>query len=184
MTAVRPAVRDEQDFAEALDRWSPSLIGLAAAFTDDARAAHRMVERGWLRALQHGALEDPAAGVRVAVVRAMAEPARREADPALLAGQRALRRALRTSALPVLPRQQDRRSSRSTPAALPSALAREDLRRLAPSLRLVLLLSDVQRWPAAEVEELLEVRPEAHRAILGHARRCLLAGVLLRRSSA
>ena len=175
MTAVRAAQLDEQAFGETLDRWSPSLLGLAGAFSDDAATAERLVEAGWLDALRGGRLDDPAGGIRVAVVRAMTDPQSPGGDPAVAAARRELRLAVRASGVLVLPAQRDRRSS--TPVLLPASLTPADLRRLAPPLRLVLLLSDVQRWPAAEVEELLGGRPLARRAILGHARRSLAIAV-------
>jgi hypothetical protein len=181
MTAVLSARMDEHAFGAALDRWSPGLLGLAMAFAADAGTAHRMVEHGWLGALRQGQPDGRAGSVRLAVVRAMTEPAAGERDPALLAGRRALRLAVRAGGVLVLPDQRDRRRRRAPGApALPDALEVTDLRRLPPPLRLVLLLSDVQRWPAAEVEALLEVRPEVHRAVLGHARECLASAIPLR----
>jgi hypothetical protein len=107
-----------------------------------------------------------------------------EPDLALAAGQRALRLAIRSSGVVVLPGQRDRRHTGAVATALPAVPTAADVHRLAPPLRLVLLLVDVQRWPAQEVEALLEVRPAALRAILGHARRTLLAPVQLRSASA
>ena len=190
MTAVRAAQQDERDFSTALDRWSPGLLALALAFAQDAGTAHRMVEHGWVGALRSGDLEDPTADVRTLVVRAMAGPghgpgdsAGAGADAAVLAGQRALRHALLAAGVLVLPRQ--RAGGPPVAAArLPVALDLSDLRRLPPPLRLVLLLTDVQRWPAAEVEALLGVRPAARRSILGHARRTLLAALEPRSASA
>lgn len=175
MAAVRAALRHERDFLDALDRWSPGLLGLALAFADDAATAHRMVEDGWLRALRRGQLDDPAGSRRVAVVRAMTgtgTDTRR--DGPLAAAQRSLRLAVRGAGVVVLPGQRERRPPAGRTSVAPARLEVADLRRLPPPLRLVLLLTDVQGWPAEEVEELLEVRPQAHRAILGHARRGLL----------
>ena len=182
MTVLRAARLDEQAFGEALDRWSPSLLGLAGAFADHAGTAERLVEAGWLDALRAGRLDDPAGGVRIAVVRAMTDPLVPGGDPAVVAARRELRLAVRASGVLVLPAQRDPRSS--APVRLPTSLGLADLRLLAPPLRLVLLLCDVQRWPAAEVEELLGVRPLARRAILGHARRSLAAAVAPRSASA
>ena len=184
MTAVAPVLRDERGFSEALDRWSPSLLGLARSFAPDVATAQRMVERGWTSALRSGHLDDPGRPVRLAVVRAMAVSAQPEADLALAAGQRALCLAIRSSGVVVLPGQRDRRAATAVGATLPVTPALGDLDLLAPPLRLVLLLVDVHRWPAQEVEELLEVRPAALRAILGHSRRALLAAVQLRGASA
>ena len=184
MTAVALASQDEQAFAEALDRWSPGLLGLAGSFAPDTATAHRMVERGWSGALREGQLDDPGRPVRLAVVRAMASSGPGEPDLALAAGQRALRLAIRSSGVVVLPGQRDRRRTGAVGAALTAPPTAEDVHRLAPPLRLVLLLVDVHRWPAQEVEALLEVRPAALRAILGHARRTLLASRQLRSASA
>lgn len=180
MAAVAVAIDDEQSFAEALDRWSPGLLGLARAFTPDAATAHRMVERGWSGALREGHLDDPGSPVRLSVVRAMARSTEPEPDLALAAGQRALRLAIRSSGVVVLPRQRDRRHAEAVAATLPAVLTLGDLQLLAPPLHLVLLLVDVHRWPAQEVEELLEVRPAALRAILGHSRRALLTALHVR----
>jgi len=179
MAPVRAVPLDERAFAEALDRESPGLLALALAFADDATTAHRLVEEGWLRALRSGRLDDPAGSVRVAVVRAMADvgTSTGSQDAALVAAGRALRLAVRASGVLDLPVQRDRRAVAAPGTVLPSVLHPADLRRLVPPLRLVLLLTDVQRWSHEEVVELLEVRPQAHRAILGHARRALLTAV-------
>lgn len=190
MTVVRAAQQDERDFSTALDRWSPGLLALALAFTEDAGTAHRMVEHAWSSALREGHLDDPTADVRTAVVRAMAgggpgasAGAGAGADPAVLAGQRSLRHALHAAGVLVLPRQRTGRP-RAAAALQPVALDLADLGLLAPPLRLVLLLSDAQRWPAEEVEALLGVRPAARRSILGHARRALLTALQPRSASA
>jgi hypothetical protein len=169
---------DEQRFVEALDRWSPSVLGLALAFADGPATAHRMTEHAWCAALRRGHLADPAASVRLAVVRQMAtdDPdVTVRQDPSLRSGTRALRLAVRASGVLVLPQQRTGGSRPSgTGSALVAAPQLADLRLLDPPLRLVLLLSDVQGWPPEEVQALLEVRPAAHRAILGHARRALV----------
>ena len=191
MTVVRAAQQDEQRFLAVLDRWSPDLLGLALAFADDAGTAHRLVELGWTRALHGGLLDDPTSVVRTAVVRAMAGAVDGRAaaaevqvdDQALLTAQRTLRHALRAAGVLVLPRQRTGRPEAPAGSA-PRALDLGYLRRLPAPLRLVLLLTDVQHWPAAEVEVLLEVRPAAHRSILGHARRALLTGPVPRSASA
>jgi hypothetical protein len=181
MTTVRAAHAGERQFSVALDRWSPGLLGLAVAFAADAGTAHVMVERAWLRALRRGQLDGPADGTRVTLVRAMTETGADERDAAVIAGQRALRLAVRAGGVLVLPRQRDPRRARPTTVpVLPDGLRLDDLHRLSPPLRLMLLLTDVQQWPAVEVEALLEVRAEVRRAILSHAREELASALVLR----
>ena len=178
MTAAHATTDGEQRFVEGLDLWSPSVLGLALAFADAPATAHRMTEHAWSAALRLGHLDDPAASVRLAVVRQMAtgDPAARaRQDASLLAGTRSLRLAVRASGVLVLPQQRVGGSrSSGTSRTLSAVPTLADLRLLDPPLRLVLLLTDVQGWPPEEVQALLEVRPAAHRAVLGHARRTLV----------
>ncbi len=166
-TSPRTGTGPAQDLARLVDQHSPHLLQVAGFFAADGAAAQRMVVRAWHLALPV-LLPDPLAGAegteppRVALVRALAvgDPD----DPRVDSGARALRLAVQGAGC-FVPLQLQPVTAAAGRDDLPARL-----RAVVGPLRLVLLLTDVQGWAAQDVEELLEVRPAARRALLALAR--------------
>jgi DNA-directed RNA polymerase specialized sigma24 family protein len=158
---VLPA--DEHAFGQALDRLSPGLLALARCFAPDDETAEQMVVDAWRSALDGGAL---GARLPVALARRMSVAATDDA-PSLVAARRRLRVVLASGGGTPLPLQRDRWSGRGP--LRPAALDRE-LSALPPALRVALVLHDVHRWAAADLQALLGVGPRTLVCMLGEAR--------------